>query len=229
MSKRLAAAAAGAVLIAAAVLAFSLGKHPIVAGTNTAAPIYPAMPLSGGERRCQLVSRVPSAATHVRLLIDRLVGPPGDLRVQITGMNGEVLAVARTRVHLAGVVFRLKPPTRGLHPARICLTYLGRGDVVIAGEMKRIPSPTGRNASQKRSVASVVFLRPGLASWASRRDVIADRYANAQTGWLAGWALWLALALAAGAALLALWWLVFRFDAALLRRRSPREPRGPNA
>ncbi|MFL5908073.1 MAG: hypothetical protein ACJ75Z_10830 [Solirubrobacterales bacterium] len=221
MGRRLAAAGIGAALIVAAILAFSLGKHPVIAGTNSAAPRVAAVPLSHGETHCQLVSRVPAAVSHVRVLTDHLSGPPGDLRLRIIGMGGQVFAVARSPVHLAGMVMRLKPPTRDLHPARVCVTYLGQGRLVLAGEMKRIPSTGNRKSNRREPVASLVFLRPGLASWASRRDVIAERYGNAQTGWLGGWTLWLALAAGACAALLALWWLVLRLDFPVDQRRRP--------
>ncbi len=41
MRARLAAAVAGTILIAAAIFAFSLSSHPVIAGTNTVEPITP--------------------------------------------------------------------------------------------------------------------------------------------------------------------------------------------
>ena len=41
MRSRLAAAAMGAILIAAAISAFSLSSHPVIAGTNTVEPFLP--------------------------------------------------------------------------------------------------------------------------------------------------------------------------------------------
>lgn len=212
MGRRLAAATAGTVLIAAAVLAFALGKHPVVAGTNTASPFSPALTVAGGETRCQPISRVPADVTHVRLVIDAIQGPPGDLRIKIRATTGSTQFAGGRQVVPAGDVIKLKQPTTALHRARICMHYFGTGRVVLSGERKRAPGAAKLPGGRRRGVASIVFLRPGLSSWASRRDLIADRYANDQAGALGRWSLWLALVAAIGAAGLALWWLVFRLE-----------------
>ena len=82
MGRRLAAATAGTVLIAAAVLAFALGKHPVVAGTNTASPFSPALSVGSGETRCQLISRVPAGVAVVRVMPNT----PALVRTGISGM-----------------------------------------------------------------------------------------------------------------------------------------------
>jgi hypothetical protein len=210
----MAAGVGGAILIATAILAFALGKHPVVAGTNSAAPIFPILPIDGGQTRCQTISRLPGNATHVRLVISAIRGAPGNLRVKIGGDSGNARFVGRNRVGPAGLVIRLEPPTRPLHPARMCLRYTGRGQVVLAGERKRAPADTVLGTSRlDRRVPSVAFLRPGLSSWASRRHLIADRYVNSQASPFGGWSLWVGIGAAIGAALLALYWLVFRLDA----------------
>lgn len=211
MSRRLAAAIAGTVLIAAAVLAFSLGKHPVIAGTNSASPISPALVIQGGETKCQLISRVPANASHVRLAIASIAGPPGDLRIKVRGTTEPAPEFAGGRkVIPGGDVIKLKRPTKALHPAGLCMHYFGTGHIVLSGERKRVPPAFNTSAVVRRGSASVVFLRPGLTSWASRRDLIADRYANDQAGALGRWSLWLAVCAAIVAAGLALWWLVFR-------------------
>jgi hypothetical protein len=210
MKTRLVAGTAGAALIGAAVLAFSLGKHPVVAGTNSAAPISPAFPIESGQTRCQSVSRVPADVSHLRVVLTAIHGPPGDLRVRITTEPGQVSVTGGRRVKPAGLVIRMKSPTTPLHPARICMHYFGQGRVILAGERKRVRD------GRRLGVASVVFLRPGLESWAGRRDVIAERYGNAQVGAVGGWALWVAVAAAVVAAALALLWIVFRLDAPAL-------------
>jgi hypothetical protein len=213
MRRRLAAAAAGAVLIVIAVLAFSLGKHPVVAGTNTAAPLYAALELPRGEARCQTVSRVPAGATHLRVVVTSVTGPAGRLHVNIAPTEGGQVAVAgRKRVRPAGLVIRLERKTRAVHPATVCMTYLGRGRMILAGEIKRVPPREAAPGEPERGVASIVFLQRGLSSWASRRDTIAERFDNAQPGFVGGWSLWAAALLAVAAAVTALWWMVFRLE-----------------
>jgi hypothetical protein len=212
MRRRLAAATAGAVLIAAAVLAFSLGKHPVIAGTNSAAPLLPALQIPSGQTRCQTVSRVPPDATHVRVVVSSITGRPGVLQVRIGGPQQGSAAVGQGRLGLAGQVIRLDSPTRTLHAARVCLRYSGQGQIVLAGEKKRLRLKNAFGASPKHGVASLAFLKSGLSSWASRRNLIADRYANSQARPLGEWTLWVALLAAIGAGLLALWWVAFRLE-----------------
>lgn len=212
MRRRLAAATAGAVLIAAAVLAFSLGKHPVIAGTNTTAPLLPALQLQPAETRCQMVARVPPGATHVRVVVTSIAQQPGVLDVRIAGVGQGPAVTGRGRLGLAGRVIRLDSPTRALHPARVCLHYSGQGQIVLAGERKRLRSEKVTGGTVKHGVASLAFLKPGLASWASRRDVIAHRYANSQASPFGEWTLWVALLAALGAGLLAIWWVVFRLE-----------------
>jgi hypothetical protein len=212
VGKRLGAALVGTALIAAAVLAFSLGKHPFVAGTNTASAISPAVVIHGGETRCQLSSRVPARVSHVQLAVSSIQGPPGDLRIKIRERGRKAEFVGGRRLIPGGDVIRLKHETRALHPASLCMHYFGRGLVILAGERKRLPIAAAHAGGRRGGIASVVFLRAGLGSWASRRDLIADRYANDQSGATGRWSLWLALIAALGAAALALCWLVFRLE-----------------
>jgi hypothetical protein len=211
MRRRLAAAAAGAVLIAAAVLAFSLGKHPVVAGTNTAVPVFPAFSVGSGGTECQLVSRIPAKASHVRLVVTSLEGERPVLQVGLTDRRGPFAISEKKEAILGGIVLPLKERTRAAHPANLCISNRGDGEVVFAGEEKRLRR--GDAPSEVRGgVASVAFLRPGTSSWAARRDLIAERYANSQAGALGGWSLWTAIAFAVIAFALALWWLVFRLE-----------------
>jgi hypothetical protein len=212
MRRRLAAATVGAVLIAAAVLAFSLGKHPVTAGSNTAAPLLPAVAIHGGQTRCQEVSRVPAGVTHVRVVTSAIGGRPGRFEITLSEPGGGPATAGGGRIGLAGKVIRLDSPVGGLHPARACMRYLGGGDVVLAGERKRVRSEREASGAVKHGVASLLFLRPGLSSWASRRGVIADRYANSQADPLGEWTLWVAVLAALGAGLLALCWVAFRLE-----------------
>ena len=214
MGRRLGAATAGTALIAAAVLAFSLGKHPLVAGTNTASPISPAVLIRGGDTHCQLIAQVPAKVSHVQLAVASIGGPPGDLRIKIRERGRKAEFVGGRRMVPGADVIRLKEPTRALHPASLCMHYFGSGQVVLSGERKRLPISAAHSGGQRGGVASVVFFRPGLVSWAARRDLIADRYTNNQAGALGRWSLWLAIGAALGAAGLALWWLIFRLEPA---------------
>ena len=212
MTRRLGAALAGTALIAAAVLAYSLGKHPLVAGTNSASAISPAVVIRGGETHCQVIARVPSGVSHVQLAVTSIQGPPGDLRIKLRERGQKAEFVGGRRLVPGGDVIRLKRPTRALHPASLCMHYFGSGLIILSGERKRLPVSAAHAGGRRGGVASVVFFRPGLVSWAGRRDLIADRYANDQAGALGRWSLWLAIAASIGAAMLALWWLVFRLE-----------------
>jgi hypothetical protein len=211
MRKRLAAAGAGAVLIAAAALAFSLGKHPVVAGTNTVSPVFPAFSAGSGATQCQLVSRVPAKASHVRLVVTSLKGERPVLQVKIADRHGSVAISERREAILGGMVLPLRKRTRAAHPANLCISNRGDGQIVFAGEEKRLPD--GDGPTQPRGgIAGVTFLRPGTSSWGARRDLIAERYAHSQAGALGEWSLWTAVAFAVVAFALALWWLVFRLE-----------------
>lgn len=208
MRRRLAAAAAGLSLIATAVIAFWLHHHTVTAGANTVEPIYPSVYLGGGGEHCQLISRVPSGADRVRLVITNVTGGARRLNVEIRAGGG---VASRGEVEPASTgtqLVRLSPHTQKAHPAGLCLGNPGPGRIVIGGGPKRLPSSPKGPTGEKRSIASAIFLRPGSASWASQTGYIADRYANAQTGLLGGWSIWFAALLAVLAAGLAIWSVV---------------------
>jgi len=205
MRSRLAAAAAGAILIAAAISAFSLSSHPIVAGTNAAEPVQSDAWDSESSQRCRTLSRVPPGADRLRIVVSSITGGARDLRVKIVNAAG---LITRGDVHGAKLgenVIKLSPKTRPAHPARLCLSTPGPGQILIAGEDKRVPGTPEGKESPKHGVASAIFLRRGSSSWVAQTDAIADRYANAQTGVTGGWSLWVAALFAAAAAVLALW------------------------
>ena len=229
MGRRLGAALVGTALIAAAVLEFSLGKHPFVAGTNTASAISPAVSIRGGETHCQLISRVPDGVSHVQLAVSEIQGPPGDLRIKLRERGRKAEFVGGRRLVPGADIIRLKEETRALHPASLCMHYFGTGQVVLTGERKRLPVSAAHAGGRRGGVAAVVFLRPGLTSWASRRDLIADRYANDQSGFTGRWSLWLAIVATVGAAGMSLWWLVFRLEPPAARTPRPRRPERPLA
>lgn len=207
MRERLAAAAAGLVLIAAAVAAFALDSNPVKAGTNTVEPSVPSVFLGRGAQHCQRVSRIPADANRVQVIVTRLIEGARRLRVEVYD-SGHVVSSGTQLVTPVINRIRLHPHTPAAHPARICLSNPGKGRIAISGGPKRLRHPPGKN-SDRRLIASVFFLRHGSASWVSQTGAIGDRYANAQTGPLGGWSIWAAALVAICAAALAIWSVVF--------------------
>jgi hypothetical protein len=208
MRERLAAAAAGLVLIAAAVVAFALSSNPPKAGTNTVEPNVPSVFLGRGAQHCQRVSRVPAETSRVQVIVTRLTEGARRLRVEVTKRGNVVSSGTQPVVPVVNRI-RLHPHTPAVRRAQICFSNPGKGRIAISGGPKRLPGARGRNG-EKRPVASLIFLRHGSASWVSQTGTIADRYANAQTGPLGGWSLWAAALLAIAAAALAIWCVVLQ-------------------
>jgi hypothetical protein len=211
MRSRLAAAAAGAILIAAAIAAFSLSSHPVIAGTNAVEPVQPTAWESDTSPRCHTLSRVPPGAGRLRILITLATGGARDLHVEIVDAARRPISAGDLHgVQLGENVIKLSPKTRAAHAANLCLSNPGTGQIVVAGEDKRVGgAPKGKeSATAKEGVPSAIFLKPGSSSWAGQTGTIADRYANAQAGATGGWSLWVAALFAAGAAVLALWSMV---------------------
>jgi hypothetical protein len=206
MRERLAAAAAGLVLIAAAVVAFALSSNPVKAGTNAVEPTVPSVFLGRGAQHCQRVSRVPADANRVQVIVTRLVEGARRLRVEISESGGLVSSGTQLVTPVVNRI-RLHPHTPAAHRARICFSNPGKGRIAISGGPKRLPGARGKNG-EKRPIGSVIFLRHGSGSWLSQTGAIADRFANAQTGPLGGWSTWAAGLLAVCAAALAIWSVV---------------------
>jgi hypothetical protein len=202
MRERLAAAAAGLILIAAAIVAFALSSNPVKAGTNTVEPIVPSVFLSRAAQHCQPISRIPPDANRVQVTVTRLIEGARRLRVQIV-KRGQIVSSGTQQVVPVVNRIRVHPHTPALHRARICFSNPGKGRIAISGGPKRVQGAPGKEA-QRRPVASVIFLRHGSASRLSQAGAIADRYANAQTGPLGGWSLWFAGLLLLAAAALAI-------------------------
>ena len=211
MSKRLAAAIAGSLLIVGAIGAYALGKHPVVAGTNKVAALFASLEVPPNTARCQTLVRVPAKAKRVRLIATGVQSPGGPLRVKIGDASGPFDKGVKKEVSPGTLAIRLNRLTRSAHRAQICFVNRGEGRIVLAGERKLITHNPQAKQRTKR-LASVIFVRAHKSSWLARRSLIADRFDKSQPGGLGGWALWLALALVASAAGLALWWLVFRLE-----------------
>ena len=209
MRSRLAAAAAGAVLIAAAIAAFSLSSNPVVAGTNTVAPLLPTAWDSDRSPPCRTLSRVPPGADRLQIVVTLITGGARDLHVEIADGDSIISAGDVHKLKLGENVVKLSPKTRAAHAARLCLSIIGPGQILVAGEHKRVVpgSPKGKE-TEKHGVPSAIFLRPGSSSWVAETGTIADRYANAQTGATGGWSLLVAALFAASSAVLALWSVV---------------------
>jgi hypothetical protein len=207
MRRRLVAGAAGVILIVAAVIAFALDSNPVKAGTNTVEPSVPSVFLGPDARHCQRISRIPADATRVQVIVTRLIEGARRLRVEIVD-SGKVMSSGTQLVTPVVNRIRVHPHTVAARRAQICFSNPSKGRIAISGGPKRLPGARGKNGD-KRLIASVIFLRHGSASWVSQTGPIADRYANAQTGPLGGWAIWAAALLALCAAGLAIWSIVF--------------------
>jgi hypothetical protein len=208
MRARLAAAAAGALLIAAVIIAFALSSNPVAAGNSSVEPVRPSVFVDSGTRQCQALSRVPRGADRIRLLVTYVTGGAPDLHLEIFDHRGRVTAGDLEPARAGERLIGLHPPTRAAHRATVCFSNPGRGQIIIGGDLKRVRgAPKGAQA-QKQGIASVAFLRPGSASWFSQTGTIADRYANSQTGLTGGWSLWLAILFTVAAGLIALWAVV---------------------
>jgi hypothetical protein len=204
MRLRLVAAAAGAALIVAALLTFSLSSRPVVAGHSAVEPVRTAVYLATGSRQCQTVSRLPAGADRLQLRVNHVTGGARVLRVEISDRRGPIAAADVKPAAEGEAVVRLRPRTREAHPATLCFSNPSRGQINLGGDAKRAPAgPKGK--FQKPLVASAVFLRPGSSSWFAQRNLIAERYANSQTGVTGGWSLWIAGLLAVAAILIGLW------------------------
>jgi hypothetical protein len=207
---RLAAAAAGGLLIAAVIAGFALSNNPQVAGTTGVEPVRPSVVLDAGVQQCQALSRVPRGADRMRLLVTYVTGGARELNLQVTDPRGRIAEGALVPASPGEKVIELRPLTRAGHRATLCFSNPGEGQIIIGGDTKRVPGAAKGPQAQKQGIASVVFLRPGSASWFSQTDEIADRYANAQTGLTGGWSLWMAILFVIAGALVALWAVVRR-------------------
>jgi hypothetical protein len=196
MRGRLAAAAAGFVVIAAIIVGFSLSSRPVTAATNTVEPITPSVYLDTGRRECQLISRIPRGADRVKLLITNVTGGARHLQLQITDRRGLVATGDAKPVAIGDRLIKLRPRTRLSRGAQVCFSNPSPGRIVLGGGPKRVPTTSPGSEAHRHDVASMIFVRRGSASWASQTSNIADRYANAQTGPLGGWSLWAAALLA---------------------------------
>jgi hypothetical protein len=224
MRLRLGAAAAGVVLIAAGVLAFSLAKHPAVAGSNEVQPLYDTVFLEKGRARyCQQLPSLPAETSRLQVRVSQTSGPVHGLDVAIMDARGRLARGRASQVGAGDLTISLDRPTpaRGIRHAGVCFANPGRGEIVLAGETKRCtPRDTGIGPAapcvhpvQKppgekyRWLVGVRFLRSGSTSWLSEANLMLDRFGLGQAGWFGEWAAWLAAAFAALAVALALWWV----------------------
>ena len=210
MGRRLAAAVAGAVVILLLCATYSLEVQPRIAGSNAVAPLFAAVKLSPGTEHCQHLPHLPSKLRRVRVFPTG-VRPPGRLRVTLSDASGTIAEGVNTDVVNGTIPIRLDRLTRRAHPAQICLANTGSGQIVLAGEEKRVGAQGGITAKRQR-FASVVYLRAGSSNWAGRAGAISDRFGGANQGAFGGWSLWAAAALLIAASALAFWWLILRLE-----------------
>jgi hypothetical protein len=209
VTARLAAAAAGALLIAAVIAGFALSSNPPVAGTSRVEPIRPSVGVNAGTPQCQAVSRVPRGADRIKLVVAYVEGGAKNLRVEITDRGVPVTIGVLKPARAGEQLIRLHPRTRPANRATLCFSVPEQGQIAIGGDTKRIRGSVKGPEAHKQQVASLVFLRPGSASWFSQTDTIADRYANAQSGLTGAWSLWVAILFAIAAGLIGIWSVVW--------------------
>jgi hypothetical protein len=205
MRARVAAAAAGTFVIAAAFVAFSLSSRPVVAGHSAVEPNRPSLFLTAGAQECQMLSRLPQGADRIKLLVNYVADGARRLHVDIYDRRGRLTSGDLSPARPGERVIELRSRTRATHGATLCFSNPGEGQIIVGGDVKRVPvRPKGKKV-EKRLIASAIFLRPGSASWVSQSGEIADRFANSQTGLTGAWSLWVAVLLAIAAVLIGLW------------------------
>ncbi len=210
MRARLAAAAAGSVLIAAVLVGFALSHNPPVAGGTGVEPGLPSVLVNAGTRTCQHLSWVPGGADRLKLVVAYRTGGARNLRVRISDHRGLVAKGTLAPAGFGEQLVSLHPRTRVAHRARLCFSVPGQGRVVLGGDQKRQRGSAKGPDAQKRVIAGVLFLRPGSSSWLTQTGTISDRYANSQTGITGRLSLWLAVLCAVAAALFGLWAVVWQ-------------------
>lgn len=224
MRVRIAAAAAGVLLIAASVLAFSLTSHPAVAGTNDVNPTYQTLHLHIGTY-CQPLPRLPAQTSRLQVRILKRDSPRRGFEILILDARGRELTDGRAyRVAPGTLTIGLHPlpPRRGAEHAWACFIMRKHGEIVFLGEVKRcvlrhtgfsLPAPCFRRTDKPadkrfRWMVGIRFLRSGSTSWLSQANLILDRFGLGQAGVFGVWAAWLAAVLAVLGVGLALWWLI---------------------
>ncbi len=210
MRARLAAAAAGSVLIAAVLVGFGLSHNPPVAGGTGVEPGLPSVVVNAGKWQCQHLSRVPRGADRLRLVVAYRTGGARNLRVRITDHRGLVARGVLAPAKFGEQVVSLHPHTRAARRARLCFSASDQGRIVLGGDQKRQRGSAKGPDAEKQVIAGALFLRPGSESWLAQTGTISDRYGNSQTGITGGWSLWLAVLCAVAAVLFGLWAVVWQ-------------------
>ena len=224
MRIRVAAAAAGVLLILAGIFAFSVTAHPVVAGSNGIQPFGGVVFLQAGDRYCQQLPHLPADVSRLKMQVLKTRGGASSLDVLLVDPEGRVAKGGVAHLRPGFVTVRLDQPTpeHGIRHAGVCFANPGRGEIVFAGETKRctprdrgigpaapcLTTPGLHPMDQKfRWLVAVRYLRSGSTSWLGESGVILDRFGLAQAGWSGTWVAWFAGLLALLAAGLGLWWV----------------------
>ena len=225
MRIRVAAAAAGVLLITAGAFAFSVAAHPVVAGNNGIQPFGGVVFLQGGDRYCQQLPHLPADVSRLKFQVLKVRGGAHALDVLVADPGGKIARGGVAHVRPGFVTVRLDRPTpnHGIRHAGVCFANPDGGEIVFAGETKRctprdlgvgpaapcLTTPGLHPTDQKfRWLVAVRYLRSGSTSWLSEAGVILDRFGLAQAGWFGTWVAWIAGLLALLAAAVGLWWVV---------------------
>lgn len=184
MSPRIAALAAGAVVLAILVVVLSAAS-PRRSGTNSIPVAGPIVAVAPGASVCRSGEVLPAGTVAVR------VATPGPASVVMTvdGPAGRVAtAAARAPAGARVVRFELPEVGRDIPGARVCLRNRGAAPLSLDGSI--LPGT-------KRRQPTIDYLRPGDESGWALVPTVAARVGRSGTGIVEGWAFWGALALVA--------------------------------
>jgi hypothetical protein len=120
MTRRLAAAIAGAVLLLGIFLAYSVDERPMVAGSNGVAPFYAALSVPGASQRCQEFGRVPAKANRLRIVAIAVPRRPATLRVKLVDQVSVIAKGVKKGLRPGSLGIRLNRVTRSVQQAGIC-------------------------------------------------------------------------------------------------------------
>ncbi len=196
-----AAVALGLLLAIFALVAVLAQRGTRLAATNTLVDISGvALPVAPGQQRCSR-EYVPGGADRVRIYASAFA-PRGQPVAVTVHRGGEQVSAGRVPGGYPNnsiLLVPLRPVTRRLDPARVCVRNLGSRRARFAGNRTSGgPNPSPRVHGEE--AIRFDWLLPGRPAWADLAPKIATRFAAAKPTFVGAWTFW-----ALGAVLLVLW------------------------
>jgi hypothetical protein len=199
---------AGAIVVAAVLVAVALSRVDAQSGSNSLTPQQFVAEVGPGETLCQSGEQVPAPTGALKMTVATFGRPEPDVEVTLRE-GGRVVSRGGLRAGAweQGVVrIPISAVRRPVTGARLCLRNPGRGRLAIGGERVGPFAVTGGERQDGR--AAVVYLRPGRDTWLGSASEVVGRFGHGRADLLGGgWTLWAGLAamlLAFGAAARAL-------------------------